>query len=338
MKVISSIEGKENMKTKRYRFLWIIIIFIFISCNFGHFPISEINIINDFYVSDDTDENFKSFIVASDMRDYTGDNQNWFRGACEAISNVDNGIYMFSAGDIDPPGQVLATIKKYINVDYRWFPIVGNHESETPSDMQWIRDYYNVIKSRVNIISEGPTGSKETMYSFDKGQVHFIILNEYYDGTSDIGSNGDIVPATYNWLKSDLEQTEKDIIIVFGHEPAFPLADEDSGRLRHEGDSLNIHEENRDAFWSLLNDNNVTAYICGHTHNYSSNLNQGDVTWQIDSGHSRGTQDIGAKSTFLQFEINDSNELVLETYRMDIDTGIYSVTEIVNLSNSSTNE
>src|SRR6056297_607829 len=123
------------MKTKRYRFLWIIIIFIFISCNFGHFPISEINIINDFYVSDDTDENFKSFIVASDMRDYTGDNQNWFRGACEAISDVDNGIYMFSAGDIDPPSQVLATIKKYINVDYRWFHIVGNHEAETPSDM-----------------------------------------------------------------------------------------------------------------------------------------------------------------------------------------------------------
>ncbi len=44
------------------------------------------------------------------------------------------------------------------------------------------------------------------MYSFEKGPVHFIILNEYFDGTSDIGSNGDIVSATYNWLEEDLKK------------------------------------------------------------------------------------------------------------------------------------
>ncbi len=324
------------MKSKKYRFIWILFLFFLISCSFGFFPINEIGIINDSEVLNDSDENFKSFIVASDMRNYTGNNQNWFRGACEAISAVDNGIYMFSAGDIDPPGQVLATIKKYIGFDYRWFPIVGNHESETPSDMDWIRNYYyQVIESRVNIISEGPNGTKETMYSFDKGAVHFIILNEYFDGTSDIGSNGDIVSATYNWLEEDLKKTEKEIIIVFGHEPAFPLADEDSGRLRHVGDSLDNHEDNRDAFWALLNQYNVTAYICGHTHNYSSNLRIGDSTWQIDSGHARGTKDTGAKSTFLKFDINDNDELILETYRMNLNTGIYSITETVNLSTPS---
>ena len=323
------------MKTKIYRFIWILFLFLFISCLLGYSPISEIDIINDSYVLDDTDENFKSFVVASDMREYTGNNQAWFRGACEAIATVDNGLFMFSVGDIDPPGQVLATIKKYIDTDYRWFPIVGNHEAETPSDMEWIRNYYQVIESRVNIFSEGPTGTKETMYSFEKGPIHFIILNEYFDGTSDIGSNGDIVSATYNWLEEDLKKTEKEIIIVFGHEPAFPLADEDSGRLRHVGDSLDNHENNRDLFWNLLNQYDVTAYICGHTHNYSSNLRLGDSTWQIDSGHARGTKDTGAKSTFLKFEINDTNELILETYRMDLDTGIYSITETVNLSTSS---
>lgn len=331
----NKIEVKTHMKTKKYRFIWIsfLFLFLFVSCNFGHSPISEDGILNDSVVSDDTDENFNSFIVASDMREYTGNNLDWFRGACEAIASVDDGIYMFSAGDIDPPGQVLATIKKYISADYRWFPIVGNHESETPSDMEWIRNYYQVIESRVSIISEGPPGTKETMYSFDKGPVHFVILNEYFDGTSDIGSNGDIVTATYNWLEKDLNNTEKDIIVVFGHEPAFPLEDEESGRIRHEDDSLNTHEENRDAFWSLLNHHEVTAYICGHTHNYSSNLRPVDTTWQIDSGHSRGTQDPGAKSTFLKFEINTNNELILKTYRMDLDTGIYSLTERINLTN-----
>lgn len=29
------------------------------------------------------------------------------------------------------------------------------------------------------------------MYSFDAGGVHFVIVNEYFDGISDVGSDGD---------------------------------------------------------------------------------------------------------------------------------------------------
>ncbi len=99
------------MKTKAYRFIWILFLFLFISCLLGYSPISEIDIINDSYVLNDTDENFKSFIVASDMREFTGNNSDWFRGACEAIATVDNGLFMFSVGDIDPPGQVLQLLR-----------------------------------------------------------------------------------------------------------------------------------------------------------------------------------------------------------------------------------
>ena len=39
----NKIEVKTLMKTKKYRFIWIsfLFLFLFVSCNFGHSPISE---------------------------------------------------------------------------------------------------------------------------------------------------------------------------------------------------------------------------------------------------------------------------------------------------------
>jgi hypothetical protein len=72
-----------------------------------------------------------------------------------------------------------------------WYPIVGNHETETGADMQWVRNEYdngnNVrtpLKNYTN--QDGPTGTVRTNYSWDCNNAHFIALNEYWDG----GTNG----------------------------------------------------------------------------------------------------------------------------------------------------
>jgi hypothetical protein len=41
----------------------------------------------------------------------------------------------------------------------------------------------------------------------------------------------------------------------------------------------------RDDFWQILSDNNVTAYICGHTHYIYSDLVDG--VYQLDAGEAR---------------------------------------------------
>jgi hypothetical protein len=179
-----------------------------------------------------------SFSVTADMRDYAGSNMLYFRGACERIATGGAGDFMISPGDIDPPDLVYADIQKYIGIDYPWYPVVGNHEAETN-------------------------------YSFDYGDVHFTVINEYYNGTSAMATDGDVPDTLRTWLDDDLSDTPQPIIFVIGHEPAFPQPDEESGRLRHEDDSLNAHEVNRDLFWQTLVDRGVTAYMCGHTHNYS---------------------------------------------------------------------
>jgi len=80
---------------------------------------------------------------------------------------------------------------------------------------------------------------------------------------------------------------------VFAHEPAFPYT-------RHVGDFLDAHPENRDAFWQLLEDYGVEAFIVGHTHYFSKH--QGDKdhvgeVWQIDVGNAGN--DMGDGLTFL---------------------------------------
>lgn len=258
-----------------------------------------------------------TFSVTADMRHYTGSNIHYFRNVCEQILYGGAGDFMVSPGDIDPPSKVLETIRQYIGKDYLWYPVVGNHEAETPSDMTWLRIFNTNGNTLLNVVKVGPNGCRETTYSFDYGDTHFIVLNEYFDGTSDTGTDGDIVDALHDWLVNDLNANTNPIIFVFGHEPAYPQPDKDNGRIRHEDDSLNKYPTNRDRFWTTLINYGIKAYICGHTHNYSSvNING---VWQIDAGHARGLGDTGAKSTLVMFYVMNNGDVWFYTYRLNID-------------------
>ncbi len=271
-----------------------------------------------------------SFAVTADMRNYAGpdtyDTTQFYRGACEAISALGAGAFMISPGDIDPPVNVKWTIEQYIGSLYPWYPVVGNHESETPEDMDWLRLYNPGGTALPGIVNPGPVNAVETCYSFDHENVHFAVINEYYDGVSDTGTDGDVTDALYDWLAADLAATTRELIFVIGHEPAYVQRDQDCGALRHSGDSLDQwdHIENRDRFWALLQEYNVVAYLTGHTHCYSAEQLYG--IWQIDAGHSRGLGDSVARSTFVMIHVNGPM-VTYETYRDDGHGGPYGMAD-----------
>ena len=120
----------------------------------------------------------------------------------------------------------------------------------------------------------------------------------------------------------DLAFQDRGIVLVVGHEPAFPQPDADTGRMRHEFDSLNHFPANRDRFWDLMNAYGVAAYFCGHTHNYSAVQVEG--VWQLDSGHTHGVADPGAPSDFIVIEIS-SSEVAYQPYRDDRNGGAYTL-------------
>ena len=60
-------------------------------------------------------------------------------------------------------------------------------------------------------------------------------------------------------------------MFVFGHSPAY-LVDNDTEDIPF---SLPIHPAERDAFWTSMVNNNVSAYLSGHVHMYARGERQG---------------------------------------------------------------
>jgi len=270
-----------------------------------------------------------AFIVTTDMREFAGpefQTSQYFLGTCEAIRDIGKGSFMISPGDIDPPQHVYATVKNTLGEDYLWYPLVGNHEAETPSDMEWLRNWGKA--DIPNLVRRGPENCEETTFAFDYGNAHFVMLNEYFNGSSDYQGNADIVKPLYNWLKNDLETNIKPLIFIIGHEPFVSLPDFHNGRHRHKGDNLDEYPENSHRFQELLREHHIVAYICGHTHNFSYAKING--LWQIDAGHCRGIGDTGARSTFLKFRIENQSCRV-EVYRDDASGGTYELTNTIEL-------
>jgi hypothetical protein len=225
----------------------------------------------------------------------------YFEGVCMALRELGPGAFMIIHGDLDPPDRVRATLDTVLGPEYVMYPVVGNHELEQPEHLEYLREANHGGHALPGIVRSGPTGAEETCYSFDYKDAHFVVLNEYYDGSSDGATDGDVVPALREWLAADLAANDSPYVFVVGHEPAVSIPDLDNGRVRHRGDSLDKYEQNNHHFWALLREHNVVAYLCGHTHNASVARING--VWQIDCGHARGKGDPGARSTFVRFHV-----------------------------------
>lgn len=230
------------------------------------------------------------FIVAADMRNFASDGE-WsknFSGACEAVKEVGGGSFMISPGDldVDPPSAVRDMIDQVLGEDYPWYPVLGNHDPESPSSMSYLRAYSLTVP---NVVNRGPKGCEATTYSFDWGDTHIVVLNQYFDGGKDWGLEGGMVPVLLEWLDADLAATTKEHLFVFGHEPLVSMPDMDNGRIRHGGDSLDDDWRSAFAFFQVMKKHDVDAYICGHTHNTSYAKING--LWQLDAGHARGLEE-----------------------------------------------
>mgnify|MGYP002347041877 CR=1 FL=1 len=260
-----------------------------------------------------------TFAVTADMHTFTGpgayNTPSYFRGAVEAIADAGPTAFMVSPGDMAPSATEW-TIRRYLGESYLWYPVVGNHDAEDYRPWFQAYDYDPNGNLPPNLVNTGPAGCEKTTFSFDYGNAHFVVLDEFCNR-----ANGTISNLTYNWLYADLEATTKQHIFVFGHEPAYPQPDADNGRERHMDNSLNKDPLKRDLFWALLQEYNVVAYICGHTHTYSA-IEIGGF-WQLTTGHSQGKGDPNARSTFLLVHVN-RERVTFEAYRDDALGGPYA--------------
>ena len=108
-----------------------------------------------------------------------------FGSTLQAINDLVGGPGAFhvSPGDIDgtiPENR--AVIDAYFGPGALWYPGAGNHETETPADMAWLRNEYhngNGLRTPLKEFTnqDGPSSSRETTYTWDYGNAHFIVLD-----------------------------------------------------------------------------------------------------------------------------------------------------------------
>jgi len=267
-----------------------------------------------------------SFAVAGDMRSFAGPDyhsSSYFLGAVEAMRAAGPLAFLLIPGDLDPPHHVIEDVTTTLGAGFPVYAAIGNHDIGKNAYMAYIRGLNAGGSTLPNIVRKGPAGCEETMYAFEWGDAHIVVLNQYYDGTSDTGANGDVIDQTFAWLADDLASDTKPFTFVVGHDPGYVLPDMATGRVRHEGGGLENNPAHRDRFWQLLREKHVTAYICGHTHNASARKLDG--VWQLDTGHARGKGDKGAPSTFIKITVG-AGDSWYEYHRADPNGLNYKVT------------
>jgi len=283
-----------------------------------------------------------AFVVAGDMRSFTenpkSDGKRFFDGACEAMKRVGPGAFLVSPGDADPPAANRAVVDRFLGAKFPWYIVVGNHEVENAVAMPWVREW--LAADIPGLVRRGLPGTKLTIYSFDVGSSHIVAIDSYplaKEGNmaeKDKAKKGDkgqvdLTDAEFKWLEEDLAATKQRFVWVTGHQPIESLPDMDSGRVRHQGESVSFDPARAERFVALLKKYHVRAYLCGHTHNASVvKLKSG--MWQGDSGHARGGGDPGSPSTFLKVRTQD-NSAWIDVYRADPNGVEYALKKTVEL-------
>jgi hypothetical protein len=132
----------------------------------------------------------------------------------------------------------------------------GNHERFSSQDLTLTGPYFDMFSFPTAGEAGGAASGTEAYYSFDYGNVHFVVLDsEDYTPTS---SSGPML----TWLEADLQTTTADWVIALWHRPPY------SRGLLHDSDVEVNEVRMRQFVVPLLESYGVDLVLCGHSHSY----------------------------------------------------------------------
>jgi len=166
---------------------------------------------------------------------------------------------------------------------------LGNHDGHSASSASQSGTYYDIFTLPRNGEAGGLASGTEAYYSFDRSNIHFVVLDSY---DSDRSVNGTML----SWLENDLAATQQDWLIAFWHHPPYTRGSHNSD---NEGPLIDMREN----ALPLLESYGVDLVLTGHSHSY-------ERSYLID-------QHYGRSSTF-----NSSMQVDAGSGRED-DTGAY---------------
>lgn len=136
------------------------------------------------------------------------------------------------------------------------WPSPGNHDYGS-ININHQGPYYDIFTLPTNGEAGGVPSGEEGYYSYDYGNAHFISLTSEYL----LWTLTDDTPMT-NWLEDDLQNNDKDWVIVYWHQPPYTRGSHDSdeafGRMGMMRSNIN----------PILEHYGVDLVLCGHSHCY----------------------------------------------------------------------
>jgi len=164
------------------------------------------------------------------------------------------------------------------------WPAIGNHETYS-ADQFGNFAYLDIFSLPTAGEAGGIPSGTERYYSFNYGNIHFVVLDSM---TSDRSSDGPMC----EWLASDLAENTSEWLIAYWHHPPYTKGTHDSD------DPILDYEliEMRENVLPILEAFGVDLVLCGHSHVYErSYLLQGHYgfSWEfmpemiVDGGSGR---------------------------------------------------
>ncbi len=134
---------------------------------------------------------------------------------------------------------------------------LGNHDGYTANSNSQTGPYFDIFSFPTNGESGGVASGTEAYYSFDYGNIHFIVLDSY-------GTNRAAGTTMWNWAQNDIQNTNQDWIIAFWHHPPYSKGSHNSDDPQYDLNLIDMREN----FLPMLEDNGVDLVLSGHSHSY----------------------------------------------------------------------
>ena len=137
-------------------------------------------------------------------------------------------------------------------------PVMGNHETYT---MDWKVRIPQAYLHYFQLPEGAPEAYKNQFYSFDYGDVHYVVLNTQMREMKDFYPN--LLQDQLAWFKADMEKTKKKWKVVLMHKDVLQYGFLTRKTPREEGFS----EEGK-TFMPLFDKYNVDVVLTAHLHTY----------------------------------------------------------------------
>jgi len=134
------------------------------------------------------------------------------------------------------------------------WPTLGNHDGSSANSATQSGPYYDIFTLPKNGEAGGYASATEAYYSFDYGNIHFIVLDSFETSRLPGG-------AMMTWLANDLGETLQDWVVAYWHHPPH-------SKGFHDSDTNAIETQMRQYALPILEDHGVDLVLSGHNHTY----------------------------------------------------------------------